>query len=171
MLKVLSVLMVLFLMGSSVATATVFIQQRLPQGERVGQGILSFAFWDVYQATLYAPKGQWDPKGPFALSLEYYREIKGSDIAQRSIEEIKKQGFNKTSELAAWEKQMQAIFPDVNKGSVLSAVYTPEQGTSFYDGETPIGTIAGDAFAERFFGIWLAETTSEPSLRQALLGL
>jgi hypothetical protein len=125
----------------------------------------------VYQATLYAPQGQWDPKGPFALSLEYYRDLKGADIAQRSIEEMKKQGFNEIATLAEWEKQMRAIFPDVKKGSVLSAVYNPEQGTSFYDGETPIGTIAGRAFAQQFFGIWLAETTSEPDLRQALLGL
>jgi hypothetical protein len=171
MLRFFGFLLLFLMMGSLVAVASSFIQQRVPQGKTVGQGILSFAFWDVYQATLYAPQGRWDPKGPFALSLEYYRDLKGADIAQRSIEEMKKQGFNEIATLAEWEKQMQVIFPDVKKGSVLSAVYNPEQGTSFYDGETPIGTIAGRAFAQQFFGIWLAETTSEPDLRQALLGL
>ncbi len=171
MFKAFTLCFIFFLVGASAASALPFVQQQIPDAQKVGQGILSFAFWDVYQATLYAPKGQWDPQKPFALSLEYYREIAGKDIAERSLDEIKKQGFDEPALLTQWQQDMQAIFPDVQKGSVLSAVYNPQKGTTFYNGETPIGTIAGDAFAERFFGIWLAETTSEPALRQALLGL
>lgn len=32
-----------------------------------------------------------------------------------------------------------------------------------------VGEVADAEFAQRFFGIWLAPTTSEPQLREALL--
>jgi hypothetical protein len=171
MLRSFGFLLLFLMMGSLVASASSFIQQRVPQGKTVGQGILSFAFWDVYQATLYAPQGRWDPKGPFALSLEYYRDLQGEDIVERTIEEMGKQGLKDISPLDKWKKEMQTIFPNVKAGTVLSAVYIPQEGTLFYEGDKPIGAIKGHDFAQSFFGIWLAETTSEPALRKALLGL
>lgn len=147
------------------------VQTSIPDAAVVGRGVLSYAFWDVYEATLFAPDGVWDPGKSFALSLEYFRVIKGKDIADRSVQEIRQQGFTDEVTLAAWHAQMKAIFPDVKKGTVLTAVYIPGKQTTFYDDATFIGVIKGDDFGKSFFGIWLAEKTSEPALRRALLGL
>lgn len=153
------------------AAADEAILEALPGASVVGRGILSYAFWDVYKATLYAPKGRWSPAQPFALSIEYYRAIDGDDIADRSVQEMRKQGFNDEVKLAAWNAQMKDIFPDVKDGLILSAVYLPGKQTAFYSGGTVIGSIKGDEFGKMFFGIWLDEKTSEPDLRRALLGM
>jgi hypothetical protein len=143
----------------------------VPGASVVGRGVLSYAFWDVYKATLYAPGGKFHPRKPFALSIEYLLSINGRDIANRSTQEMRKQGFSDDAKLAAWNAQMKAIFPDVNNGTVLSAAYIPGKKTIFFRGDTVIGAIDGDDFAQLFFGIWLDENTSEPKLRRALLGL
>lgn len=143
----------------------------VPDAAEVGRGVLTYAFWDVYEATLYAPAGKWDAAQPFALSIEYYRALNGKAIADRSVQEMRKQGFSDEVTLAAWHTQMKAIFPDVSAGTVLTAVYEPGKQTRFYDHSKAIGTVKGDDFGKWFFGIWLAEKTSEPKLRRALLGL
>jgi hypothetical protein len=169
-LKIIIVLSVFLAYPQSVS-ATEVIMSSVQGASIVGRGILSYILWDVYEATLYAPKGRWDPQKPFALSIEYYRTIEGKDIADRSVQEIRKQGFTDEVKLAAWNTQMKTFFPDVTEGTILSAVYAPAQQTTFYNGNNLVGTIKGDEFGRLFFGIWLDEKTSEPRLRRALLGL
>jgi hypothetical protein len=152
------------------ASATNVIEASIPNASIVGHGTLSYVLWDVYEATLYAPQGRWSPNRPFALSIKYHCAIDGKDIADRSVEEIRKQGFSDEIKLATWNEQMKSIFPDVKNGTILSAVYIPGKQTIFYEGDEPIGTIKGDDFGKLFFGIWLSEKTSEPDLRRALLG-
>lgn len=160
-----------FLFYTHAAIASEAILASVPNASVVGRGILSYMFWDVYKATLYAPKGRFDPQKPFALSIEYYHAIDGKDIADKSVQEIRRQGFKDEIKLATWHTQMNAIFPDVKDGTVLSAVYTPGSQTTFYNGNVAIGSIKGDDFGRSFLGIWLGEKTSEPKLRRALLGL
>lgn len=152
------------------ATATPAVPQAIANAEIVGKGRLSIAFWDVYDATLYAPQGKWSPEDTYALSIHYFREINGKDIADRSVQEMRKQGFPDEVKLAAWNTQMKSIFPDVKNGSVLTAVFYPGKETVFFDGEKKIGIIKGGDFAQHFSDIWLSEKTSEPELRQELLG-
>lgn len=147
------------------------VQASVPGATVVGSGVLFYAFWDIYEATLFAPGGVWDANQPHALSIEYFRALDGKAIADRSVQEIRQQGFTDEVTLAAWHAQMKAIFPDVKKGTVLTAVYIPDAHTTFYKGAETIGVIKDDAFGKAFFGIWLAEKTSEPKLRRALLGL
>lgn len=159
-----------FLLFASNTFASDVIRSSVPDAAEVGRGVFTYAFWDVYEATLYAPQGEWSPTKPFALSIEYFREIQGKDIADTSVQEMRKQGFTDEAKLALWGGQMRDIFPNVKKGVVLSAVYIPQQKTVFYHGSDVVGVIQGDEFGESFFDIWLGEKTSKPKLRQALLG-
>lgn len=166
----------LFLLGilmltAGPARAADELMASVPNAAVVGSGMLSVIFWDVYKATLIAPDGHWNPAKPFALSIAYLRTIDGKDIADRSVQEMRKQGFTDEVRLATWNNQMKNIFPDVKPGSVLMAVYHPGKNTQFFDGDRAVGAIKGDDFAKAFFGIWLDEKTSEPELRRALLGL
>ncbi|HWV14502.1 MAG TPA: chalcone isomerase family protein [Cellvibrio sp.] len=165
----------IFLSLFFIQTNSVFANEKIlaavPDAAIVGSGVLSYAFWDIYQATLYAPQGHWNSAQPFSLSITYYRAIKGTDIADRSVQEMRKQGFLDEVKLAAWHAQMKSIFPNVNHGTVLSAVFMPEKHTIFYKGTDTIGSIKGDDFGQLFFGIWLDPKTSEPKLRRELLGL
>ena len=167
----LGILLAALTLYANTAYAADVIHALLPHASVVGRGSLSYIFWDVYEATLYAPDGQWNPHSPFALSIEYHCTIDSRAIADRSVEEMRKQGFADEVKLATWNGQMKSIFPNVKDGTVLLAVYIPGKKTTFYEGDKEIGAIKGDDFGKLFFDIWLSEKTSEPELRRALLGM
>lgn len=146
------------------------IKQHISNAQIVGEARLSKFIWDVYDATLYAPEGDWSHDQPFALSLHYFRNIKGDAIADRSVEEMRGQGFQDEATLTRWHGEMKSIFPDVKDGTVLTAVFVPGQHTEFFENGRRIGTVQGDDFVRWFSGIWLNERTSEPALRKKLLG-
>ena len=170
--RLLAVLVVLSLGMNYPAGADMNIISRdVPKAQKVGAGRLEFLFWSVYDATLYAPGGTFSPQRPFALRLDYLIPLSGVDIADRSIEEMKKQGANDEAQLAAWRQQMAAIFPDVDSGVALTGVRDGMGHTHFYRNDTAIGSIKDPNFTARFFGIWLDANSSEPKLRQQLLGV
>jgi len=153
------------------STASPIVAGRyVPDAGKVGDGVLSYLFWDVYQATLYAPASTWRPDAPFALSLRYMREIKGRDIADRTIAEIRNQGFSDEATLSAWAARLSELFPDVADGDRLTAVRDSDGRTLFYRDTQRIGMIEDPAFAPRFFNIWLGENSPDPKLRRKLLG-
>lgn len=169
--KLFTLLTSVFFLYSPCTIASENAMGLVPNASVVGQGILSYAFWDIYEATLYAPNGRFKPNKPFALSIKYFHPINGKDIADKSVQEMRKQGFHDEIKLAAWNTQLKSFLPDVKNGTVLSAVYIPKEQTKFFNGNLVIGSIKGDDFARLFFGIWLENTTSKPELRRALLGL
>jgi len=151
---------------------------QVPQAALVGKGDLKFFFKHVYEARLFAPNGEWSgilvagepvPQ-PFALELIYGMGLKGADIARRSIIEMEKQGVSGDEKLARWQQSMLDIFPNVKDGTRLIGVMLANGETTFFNGEQEIGTITDPEFGVAFFNIWLSDKTSEPALRQKLLG-
>ena len=137
----------------------------------LGESRLRVLFWEIYDASLYATNGVYDPEKPFALSLTYHRAFSGSDIALRSVDEIRSQGFSDEAVLASWMAQLDAIFPDVVEGDQITGISQPSEGTRFFLNGALIGTITDQNLSRRFFDIWLSEKTSEPDMRESLLGI
>jgi len=135
-----------------------------------GEGTYKYFWMSIYDARLFSAEEHWSYQKPFALSLTYHRNLKGKAIAQRSIKEIRGQGFDDENKLQSWYQHLVEIFPDVEDGSTLTGLFLPNQGVHFYYQDQSIGMIQEELFAYHFFGIWLSEQTSAPSLRQALLG-
>lgn len=159
------------LIASTEAKAEEIVMAQIPDASPVGSGRLTYLLWDVYDATLYAPGGKWDRNRPFALTLRYLRSIEGEDIADRSVEEIRQQGFENEVKLAGWYSQMKAIFPNVEDGSTLTGIYIPGRPTRFFNKKKQIGVIHDPEFGKWFFNIWLSEKSSNPALRKKLLGM
>jgi hypothetical protein len=136
----------------------------------VGEARLEVMFWDIYDAKLIAENGKFDPDKPFALSLTYLRDFKGKNIASRSIDEMRKQGMRDEMKLAKWYEKMEQVFPNVNEGENLTGVVDDKGYSHFYFNEQKVGTIEDQEFSKWFFNIWLSERTSEPEIRQKLLG-
>ena len=168
--KIVRVACALSVLGITPAYALDHIRSYVPEAEKVGHGRLTYLFWDVYDATLYAPQGTWENSQPFALQLAYLREIEGKKIADRSVEEMRALGLTDEVKLATWHAQMRSIFPNVGEGTILTGVYTREGETVFYMDDKKIGSIKDDEFSRAFFNIWLDEKTSSPDLRRKLLG-
>ena len=144
-----------------------------------GQGTLRYFGFSVYHAQLWA--GQRPPDAglawaqqPVVLSLQYQRDLKGDAMAQRSLEEMRRHPLMRESDHAAWLASLQALMPDVRAGERLIGVYQPGLGLQlWHDGASlrELGTAPDALMARIFMGIWLDPSTSEPELRQRLLGL
>ena len=145
------------------------VQTMVPHAQEVGGGRMTYLMFDVYDAALFAPEGHYDPNAPFALRLSYLRDLEGKDVAKRSIEEMRKQGFTDEVKLATWYSQLSAIFPDVHEGTVLTGIRTGDGETVFDEGGKEIGRIHDPEFTRAFFDIWLSPKTTDPELRAKLL--
>ena len=141
---------------------------------QLGTGRYTYWGFDVYQASLWVPAdvdANSLVRQPYVLELNYLRAFKGGDIAQRSIDEMRRIGNLSETQARNWLQAMQRVFPDVASGDRLTGVHLPGRGAQFYANEQAVGEVADPEFARLFFGIWLSEQTSAPQLRQALLGL
>jgi hypothetical protein len=148
------------------------LQQVLPQAQLVGKGRLTFWGFQVYDARLWANPG-FRPQGfasdALALELSYLRGFDSQAVAERSISEMRRAAPVSDEQAGQWRAAMARVLPDVKKGDRVMGVHRPGVGASFWMNGKPTGEIRDAEFARRFFGIWLAPTTSEPGLRTALL--
>lgn len=138
--------------------------------ELVGKARFQVLIWKVFDAKLYSPSGTWQGTPPFALSLTYLRNLQGERIAERSVSEIRDQGFKDELTLARWYEMLRDLIPDVGANDEIIGVADASGATRFYFNRRPIGSIAEPAFTERFFAIWLGAGSSAPDLRQSLIG-
>jgi Chalcone isomerase-like len=150
------------------------LEQTLPAARLHGQGRLRFLGLLVYDVRLwtttdFSPE-RW-AQSPIALEIEYARSLYGSAIAERSLEEMRRQGDLPEARAESWLTDMRRLFPDVKEGDRITGVKQPGVGAAFFVNGRPRGEVRDADFARRFFGIWLAPQTSEPALRQRLLGV
>jgi Chalcone isomerase-like len=174
MLKFLSVLSVVLLLSVTAHAdggAVRLMKDYMSNPQKAGEGRLSYLIWDVYDATLYAPDGKYQNDKPVALALRYLRTIKGRDIADKSAEEIRNQGFKDEVALAIWHEQMRRIFTDVSPGTVFTGIRTNKNHTIIFKDGEKVGVFKDPEFTRRFFDIWLSARTSHPALRNQLLGI
>ncbi|MFN3806554.1 chalcone isomerase family protein [Asticcacaulis sp.] len=142
----------------------------VPDGKLVGKGRYSVLGLSIFDASLYAPNGRYDPQKPFALRLDYLRNITAKHIVDHSVAEIRKQGFSDKARLEEWRQQMSAIFPDIRSGAYITGVRTADGYAQFIHNGRSIGTIRDTQFTRLFFDIWLGSRTSSKALRAKLLG-
>lgn len=149
------------------------VEAELPGALLRGQGRLRFLGLSVYDARLWVADG-FEPASygaaPLALELVYARRLVGRMIAERSLEEMQRVPGISPEQGTRWLEAMRGVFPDVTAGDRITGVHRPGAAARFFVNANLRGEIADPEFARRFFGIWLSPTTSEPSLRQSLLG-
>lgn len=149
------------------------LAQALPEARLHGQGQLRFFGLQVYEARLWTGPGFAPAEfqaHPLALELHYQRGFAGSAIARRSVQEIERQGALPPAQARRWQDALAAVLPDVQPGDRLTGLYQPGLGMRLWRGAQALGAIDDAELARRFFGIWLSPQTSEPGLREALLG-
>ncbi len=149
------------------------VASEVPGARLVGSGTMRWLGLRVYDARLWAPEpltlDTWAAR-PFALELQYARTLYGRLIAERSLEEMKRAGGIGDAQAERWLAAMKRAFPDVVKGDRLTGVQRPDEGVRFFHNGTLRSELRDPDFTRRFFGIWLSPQTSEPKLRQSLLG-
>ena len=145
----------------------------LPQARLQGSGRLRFLGLRIYDIRLWAgasPVGAQWAGVPLALELEYARSLDGAQIAERSLVEMRRQAEPGADTAERWLAAMKKMFPDVREGDRITGLNLPGQGARFFHNGTLRGEVRDTEFARLFFGIWLSPRTSEPALRESLLG-
>ena len=139
-----------------------------------GEGRLRFLGLHVYDIRLWTTEpaiGEQDwMRKPLALEIEYARGLVGRLIAERSLEEMKRAGPVPAETEQRWLKAMTQFFPDVKAGDRITGLHLPDGVARFFVNGQGRGELRDAEFARRFFGIWLGASTSEPGLRDTLLG-
>jgi len=135
-----------------------------------GAAVMRFFGLKVYDIRLWSVSKPHRDDEVFASELVYDLGLKGSEIAKRSTAEMRKIGYMDEAKLTRWTEAMARAFPDVGQGDSLIGVSVPGKGARFYSKEKFIAAVPDPEFARAFFGIWLSEKTSEPRLRERLLG-
>ena len=149
------------------------VTAELPGARMQGSGRLRFLGLRIYDAHWWAGAqtvaADWSA-APFALEMNYARELRGEQLAERSLSEMKRQGEIAAETAQRWLVLMKQLFPDVKTGDRITGVNLPGVGARFFVNGTLRGEPKDLDFARMFFGIWLSPRSSEPALRDALLG-
>ncbi|MEP7154606.1 MAG: chalcone isomerase family protein [Betaproteobacteria bacterium] len=136
----------------------------------LGEGTMRFFGLRVYDVQLWTAMKPFSYQDAFALELVYHMSLKGRDIAERSVKEMRGQGYSDEAKLKRWGDEMARIFPDIAKGDTLIGVNVPDKEARFYSRDKFIATVPDPEFAKAFFDIWMSEKTSAPGVREKLLG-
>jgi hypothetical protein len=146
----------------------------MSNAKKMGEATMRWFGLKLYECQLWSEKspGQFNFKtDKHYLELVYARNFDGDKIAEKSREEIENQGVGKSAQLDQWQKKLTDVMPNVNKGTRLAALYVPGKGLSLFKDGQPVGEVNEPELASAFMGIWLDPRTSEPALREKLIGL
>ena len=143
----------------------------MPTLKAMGGGLLRIFGFQVYNAYLWTPEGaSFDPAKPHVLDIHYLRTFSAKQLAERSIDEMRGQGTGNEAVYPKWIAEMQRVFADVKEGDRLTGIATPARTAKFFHNGAYRGEVADAAFTDAFFGIWLSEKSSQPGMRERLLG-
>ena len=139
-----------------------------------GEGRLRFLGLLIYDVRLWTEGPGLDPadwaRQPLALEITYARGFDARQIAERSLWEMRRAETLPAGVAEQWLEAMSRIFPDIQPGDRLTGVHQPAGPARFFHNARPRGEVADAGFGPRFFGIWLGPSSSQPALREQLLG-
>jgi len=143
----------------------------LPDLKAIGGGLLRVWGFQVYNAWLWTPAGAGFDRGkPYALDIHYLRNFSAKELADRSIDEMRGQGNGSDAVFPKWHGEMMRVFADVKPGDRLTGVATAARTAKFFYNGAYRGEVADSAFTDAFFAIWLGDKSSQPAMRDRLLG-
>jgi len=158
--------------GQTASAVPAEVAEAVAGAQALGSARMRFFGLAIYDARLWvAPRfvAEQYAQHPLALELTYLRALGGRAIAQRSLQEMRLSGAMDAGQETRWLVAMESLFPDVAAGDRITGAHAPELGARFWRNGRVLGAIDDPEFSRRFFGIWLASTSSAPELRAALL--
>lgn len=142
-----------------------------------GRGLFTWSVFRVYEASLVvqqplsakAIESDFNSLMPFALDLNYLRNVSAVQIAQTSVAEMIRLCDVDPVRAVEWGEQLGAVLPDVGLGDRLIGLFEPNHSVTFFSNDQYIGGVIEPAFVPAFASVWLDPKTKAPALRAALL--
>lgn len=136
---------------------------------QLGTGKLSIFFIDIYDIKLFSKIKSYSKDEPFAIEINYLKDVKSTQIVDSSINEIKRISKPSRDELENYRSILASLFPNIYSGDQLIGIKTTNSDGVFFYNKKRIGKINDEKLVDSFFDIWLSEKTSHPELREKLL--
>jgi len=142
----------------------------VPDASLVGQARFQVLFFKIYDAQLFAPKGQYDPNAPYALRLTYLINGKKDRIISQTVKELKRQGAASDNVIESWQPLMERAFRDMPKGSSADFIKTGDGRLVLVTEGRIIAEIDDRDFTRALMDIWLGPDVRDADFQSALMG-
>ncbi|MDB2386194.1 chalcone isomerase family protein [Shewanella sp.] len=138
--------------------------------KEVGRGEMDWWWLTLYRARLLTLNGTYQQaQTPVTLEIEYYQDIPSERLLEATMDQWQHLKLNKQRQ-QRWQALLSQLWPDVTEGDTLSLhVLTPRSSQFYFNGK-PLPLLMPEGFSDDFLAIWLSAQTSQPELRQQLLG-
>tara|TARA_R110001583_G_scaffold191_5_gene1831 strand:+ start:628 stop:1188 length:561 start_codon:yes stop_codon:yes gene_type:complete len=139
--------------------------------KRLGKATFSVLFWDLYKSELLTSSGTYPMQSKnekLIYKIQYLKAVSAKDLVEYTVEQWQHLEI-KPHKYQAFIPKISDIWPDLKVGDSLALVMS-HQKSAFYFNDNLVGSIEDPMFGPLFIDIWLSEKTSEPKLRQQLLG-
>jgi len=137
---------------------------------KVGEGTMSWMFINIYKASLFTFDGAYQVNDfPQALSITYLKNISKKRLIEATKDQWLLQGYE-LAQVKPWLNLLSKIWPDIKSGDNLTFYLETSSKAIFYYNQKPIGEVSDADLVSAFIAIWLSDKTSQPALRQQLLG-
>ena len=155
--------------GNTASLSSYVAYDALPPLKQVGVSSLRVMLFKVFDSALFTESGEWrNPVTFFRYELTYARTISGSVLASQTTKEWDHLGFTDERQVT-WVKYLEAIWPDVTKGDIITFDVDAVGVSRFYFNGEWLGAVEDPDFAPIFIAIWLSPETSRPAHREGLL--
>ncbi len=137
----------------------------------VGNAIFSVLFWDLYKSELSTSSGKYPQSSKhdnLIYKIDYLKDVTAVDLVDYTIEQWQHLTVSE-QQYTDYLPQLKAIWPNIKAGDSLALVVKNNSSAFYHNGEL-LGAMDGENFAPLFLDIWLSKETSEPKLREQLLG-
>ena len=152
------------------ANATTNVAASSTAMKTVGKAEMRWLMFPLYQVSLKTPDGRYqENRFPQLLDIVYRRTISKRDLLTATDQQWQRLGIS-LAQRQQWIQQLNAIWPSVKAGDKLGFQVDANNRNYFtYNGKN-IGGIADQQFGSSFLAIWLSPNTSQPGIRQRLIG-
>lgn len=143
-----------------------------------GAGVREKWLMDLYVGALYLKERESDAvkiimqEDEMAIRLEMVSNMVTSErMTSATLEGFEHATHGNTAPLQPQIEAFLATFKEpIKKGDVFEMVYVPGEGVKIFKNSQLKNTVAGEAFKQALFGIWLSDQPAQKSLKAEMLG-
>lgn len=146
------------------------LRETITAEQPYGTASLYKLIFHVYDAEFWTNGEGWDQRSAYGLHLEYGVDLTVEELLDSTREQLQRQPGVSKELRGNIVGQLRDIYPRVEEGDTITALYEPESGITFCHNGRKTGTITNPEMVRPFFAIWLGKHTSEPEMREELLG-
>ena len=163
-------LVLLVMTGFQVYADTEQPPQQVPDAKLVGEARFQVFFFKIYDAQLYAPGGVYDPKGVYALRLNYLVDAKEDRIIKQTVKEMKRMKAASHAKIESWVPVMEDAFIDMEEGSFADFIRTEDGTLTLAANGREISRIADKRLVRALMNIWLGKKVRDQEFQDRLMG-